>query len=113
MKIRIVVFLCAILGIISVSSQARIFVPTGMDVGRITAISASHSITLDNNLTYVPARRGITINNFHTGDMVSIYYTAGTMAQGRMYFKVKMATKNMRSQPLSQPPEKAVMKTLK
>ncbi len=111
MKIRIVIFLCAVLGIMSVSSQARIFVRVGTDVGRITAISADHSITLGNNQTYSPARSGITLDNLHAGDMVSIYYTMGT-EKGRMYFKVKRAAKNARPRPLSQAPV-AVSKTLK
>lgn len=103
MKIRIVIFLCAVLGIMSVSSQARIFVRVGTDVGRITAISADHSITLGNNQTYSPARSGITLDNLHAGDMVSIYYTMGAK-DSRMYFEVKRAAKNARPRPVSQPP---------
>ncbi len=112
MKIRVLIFLylCAFLGITSISSQARMFVRTGTDVGRITAISADHSVTLDNNHTYIPVRNGIKINNLHAGDRVSIYYTTGE--KGRMYFEVKRATKNAMSRPLSQPREK-VRRTLK
>lgn len=111
MKIRIVIFLCAALGIMSVSSQARVFVQTGIDVGQVTIIGTDHSITMDNGLVYRPARSSIALDNLHAGDMVSICYTVGAK-KSRMYFKINRAAKNARSRPLSQPPEKAG-KTLK
>jgi len=79
------------------------FVPIGVDVGRIVAINANHSITLDNRTTYTPARAGIALNDLQNGDMVSVSYTLG-VPDSKVYFKVRKVTKNAKPKPLSQPP---------
>ncbi len=103
MKLKIALFVGAVFCLLPVASPARMFVPTGVDVGRIVAINANHAITLNNRTTYVPARAGIALNGFQNGDTVSVSYRLGE-ANSKVYFRVRKAAENARPRPLSQPP---------
>jgi len=102
MKIKMVVFLGVFYCLFSASSQAQIFVQTGVDVGRIVSLNTDHSITLDNRTIYTPARQDIILNDLHPGDIVSIDYTLEA-SNSKVYFEVKRATASSMSKALTKP----------
>lgn len=101
MKLLIFTLFCAMLSIFSVSSQARVFIQSGVDTGRIVSLNADHSITLDNQTTYLPGRKHVEIKMYQVGELVSISYT---LEEGKkVFFDLRKGAKSS-SRPLAAPP---------